>query len=486
MKKIIMVGTILCLLLVVLVGCDTESYSSGDGLSFGATILEIHDASALVKTIEGMGFHHVTHVTFGTEELEDIGASVGDVVNVLFTGDILATYPEQVFATSWSIVSRKGDVSGIESIPHVGAAHETNRIVSAMPLPQSNIPLRSIQIGADHGGFGYGAYTLTVHYDFSGDTLDYIPGKAFEQIAASLFDLIENLEAVTFSLVGIEETNVDNYIYRFSISRTSSDAGGGAITSFRGVQTSVEQGQAEIPIEYDEIAQVEVYENAYNEPGRFMDSNFIWAVLPTLEYEHIYHCCADFSTALHGGMAIDGTTGQLTGEYAVLHEGHGPLGRGWVYDPELSLLGFGGIGDYSGIDLRPIDEWMDLFVQWGEQYGLMMVERVDSSVRNVTSFGSEYLSDEAYSGEFAVMYFGTFVTDFIFDGGGTLGGAVLRYDTIPMHKDGKWGMIDRDGNIAIPFVFAHILRIDENTVFARYNGRYGILDVQLTLEGMSN
>jgi len=255
------------------------------------------------------------------------------------------------------------------------------------------------------------------------------------------------------------------------------------------VMVACENGTTQPEAYENETARPEVYENAYNEPAHNepdADSNLIWAVLPTLEYEHIYHCCADFSTALYGGMAIDGTTGQLTGEYAVLHEGHGPLGRGWVYDLELSLLGFGGTGDYSGIDLRPIDEWMDLFVQWGGHYGLMMVERVDSAIRNVTPHGSEYLSDEAYSGEFAVMYFGTFVTDFIFDGGGTVGGAVLRYDTIPMHKDGMWGMVDSDGNIAIPFVFTHILRIDENTVFAQYNGRYGILNVQLTLENMSN
>ena len=108
MKKIILLATTLCLLLVVLAGCDGENYPSEDGLSFRATILEMHDTHVLVQTIEGMGFHHVTRVVFGTRELEDIGASVGDVVNVLFTGDILYTYPEEIFATSWSIVERHG------------------------------------------------------------------------------------------------------------------------------------------------------------------------------------------------------------------------------------------------------------------------------------------------------------------------------------------------------------------------------------------
>lgn len=39
---------------------------------------------------------------------------------------------------------------------------------------------------------------------------------------------------------------------------------------------------------------------------------------------------------------------------------------------------------------------------------------------------------------------------------------------------------DRNGNTKIPFVFEHALPIDNNRVFAKYNGRYGILDVRLT------
>jgi len=134
---------------------------------------------------------------------------------------------------------------GIKPIPYVGAAHETQRIVNTMPLPRGDMTVYSIQIGADHGGFGYGAYTLTVHYNLHSSNLEDAPGAEFEQIALRLFELIENLQAVTFSIVSPEdadgeideEIDMDNYIYRWSISRTSSETDGGAITSFRGIFT---------------------------------------------------------------------------------------------------------------------------------------------------------------------------------------------------------------------------------------------------------
>ena len=74
-----------------------------------------------------------------------------------------------------------------------------------MPLPRDDMTFRSIQIGADHGSFGYGAYTLTIHYDLYDVTLEYVPGAAFERVAIGLFGLIENLQAVTFSLVSCDE-----------------------------------------------------------------------------------------------------------------------------------------------------------------------------------------------------------------------------------------------------------------------------------------
>jgi len=206
----------------------------------------------------------------------------------------------------------------------------------------------------------------------------------------------------------------------------------------------------------------------------------VWKVEPTLEYDFIYHCCF-FSTGDHGGEFIDSTTGLIIDWPQDLAFGHGP-NLGWVYDPEVSLLGFGGVGDYSGMWLLPINEWREEFPNIDEEQGLMIVQMVDSSMRNVTEIGNEYLSDDAHSGKFAVMLNGTFITDFIFDGGSVRSAnvGVLNY-TIPMRIGSTWGLIDKNGNVVIPFLFEHIVRIDDDSAFARYNGRYGILNIPLTI-----
>ena len=210
------------------------------------------------------------------------------------------------------------------------------------------------------------------------------------------------------------------------------------------------------------------------------NNGLVWLVEPTLDYDFIYHCCF-FSTANHGGEFIDSTTGLITEWPQDLAFGHGPI-QGWVYDPSVSLFGLGGVGDYSGIMMLSIEEWTAIFAPFNEQHGLMPVQLVDSSMRNITELGSEYLSDDAYSGRYAVMLNGTFLTDFIFDGGSMPGlGNEILHNTIPMHIGNTWGFVDNYGNIVIPLLFEHIVRIDDDSAFARYNGRYGIISIPQTI-----
>lgn len=99
--------------------------------------------------------------------------------------------------------------------PYVGAAHAVQAIVNILPLPQSDWSIEerwsvnSIEIGRNFGEFSqsHAPYTLMIVYDAAGGTRSLCGDQAiidaiytFEKNAEMLFDLIENLQAVTFAL----------------------------------------------------------------------------------------------------------------------------------------------------------------------------------------------------------------------------------------------------------------------------------------------
>ena len=112
-------------------------------------------------------------------------------------------------------------------IPYVGAAPETRRIVDFLPLPNNDWLLHSIQIGADHGNFGYNERTLTVFYEIPDTMTDFykehVPVVEFETNAETLFTLIENLQAITFFVNTDTKTDSDNFLYHWSVSRASTN-----------------------------------------------------------------------------------------------------------------------------------------------------------------------------------------------------------------------------------------------------------------------
>jgi hypothetical protein len=109
MKKVVLLG-IIFYIMAVIVGCSDDSeniiINDSEKFSFNARIVEIQDGSALVEPI---GVEHISlfsdRVSFGTAGLYDIGASVGDVVAVVFTGDVEDTDPPVIIATTWSLVN---------------------------------------------------------------------------------------------------------------------------------------------------------------------------------------------------------------------------------------------------------------------------------------------------------------------------------------------------------------------------------------------
>ena len=139
----------------------------------------------------------------------------------------------EVIANRETILSDGTDDLSNLRIPYVGEAHATHRIVNALALPGEKWLVGSIQIGADQGDFAerYSPYTLTIFYEppqgsvIAGtrDSLE-MPEDVFISNSDLLFELIENLQAVTFSvrLNHPEAGEADSgfFYYRWSRSRS--------------------------------------------------------------------------------------------------------------------------------------------------------------------------------------------------------------------------------------------------------------------------
>lgn len=72
--------------------------------SFVATILEMNGSVVCVEPVEGEEERLSSDkITFDAQYLGDIGAEVGSVVQVTYTGGIMESYPAQIRAKSWKI-----------------------------------------------------------------------------------------------------------------------------------------------------------------------------------------------------------------------------------------------------------------------------------------------------------------------------------------------------------------------------------------------
>ena len=79
-----------------------------DGRRFVATIRELTDTTAVVEPVEGAAERTSSdRITFGIASLADIGAAVGDLVEVRYTGDVMETYPAQIQVTGWGLLKEE-------------------------------------------------------------------------------------------------------------------------------------------------------------------------------------------------------------------------------------------------------------------------------------------------------------------------------------------------------------------------------------------
>ena len=223
---------------------------------------------------------------------------------------------------------------------------------------------------------------------------------------------------------------------------------------------------------------------------------FDWKAEPTLEYENIYFCW-DCGFSADGKM-IDENTGEITGNYM----GHGGSSYTLLYDEALRL--FGAFSTFEGehdLQLLAKDEFLSaLWLPFDSELidTLNLIYGIDSTKIITThedEWGPFFDLSKAYTGNAALAVGLDFVTGFEFDGGEwhplsiyyildpitqyvtEVGSHKRSYNVVAVQQDDKWGIVDRHGNTVIPFVFEHAITIDNDTAFAKYNERYGILRI---------
>ena len=73
--------------------------------SFKAKVLEINADTVLVEPLEGEIVRYSSdRISFSKKDLEQIGAVVGQVVEITYDGNIMESYPAQIKASKWEIV----------------------------------------------------------------------------------------------------------------------------------------------------------------------------------------------------------------------------------------------------------------------------------------------------------------------------------------------------------------------------------------------
>ena len=256
-----------------------------------------------------------------------------------------------------------------------------------------------------------------------------------------------------------------------------------------------------------------------------------WTVAPELEYENIWHCwmCNVFTAVPAGAseaseadyFGIDQITGLEDPD--IWHNGHGGSSGFWddyfLYDEEQGLFWRynmdGYDTDYTFVEYTPAEFSADI----GDR--LIAVQLFDSNfLEQVNVYGDTFQYDPTHglTGRFAVARGADFLSDFIYDFDMYKHGGSNRPNIIAVLYENRWGLIDRSGNIVVPFQyddFVFILTwrsvdteyvalksgdkwgvvdargalvvpfalediqfINDETAFAMYDGRYGILDLR--------
>jgi len=202
----------------------------------------------------------------------------------------------------------------------------------------------------------------------------------------------------------------------------------------------------------------------------------IWAVEPTLSYDTIHYChmCHDFYTGQNYAI-LDTKTGAIVDN--TYKDGHGFWNRQWLYCESRTLFGNYYEHYISTLSWYTPANFLRMYPVLTDR--VFPIQKVDSRRirRGVNDLHDPWVDlNGGDSGMYALARGNEILTDFIYELDPR--DANDRTFAVAFILDGKWGILDSNGGILVPFDFEHILFIDDHTAFAKTGGSYGILDIQ--------
>ena len=108
MKRVLLSFLIACVIVLTCGACANKEKADESSVTFKATVLEISESSAMVCPLEGEDeLESSDKIIFGIADLEKLDVTVGSIINITYTGEIMESYPAQIKATKWEIVKRE-------------------------------------------------------------------------------------------------------------------------------------------------------------------------------------------------------------------------------------------------------------------------------------------------------------------------------------------------------------------------------------------
>ena len=226
----------------------------------------------------------------------------------------------------------------------------------------------------------------------------------------------------------------------------------------------------------------------------YSENQLVWLIKPELEYDVIYGGGGFFNFLNYpqSGMHIEDIDISFIetefnqyirdygdGKKAVdLRPEHGGPWVDYFFDEEKAVFVVSH-GNESGetIEYYSPD---DLLKDWFNNEKRLIAVRTINSEK--IEYNNDFYDKPEIGDKYALVYGTKFVTDYIYDEHKTsIFYHHMIHEFINVQSNGKWGVSDSAGNAAIPFIFDDFAFINDDFAFAKYNGKYGILDVKNTI-----